>query len=65
MGEHSAQYSFGCGHWFNIPRIWEEYDPVTGEQAALICCPMCGYLQAIIEPYSLFLNYIQTPIVIA
>jgi hypothetical protein len=65
MGERSAQYSFACGHWFNIPRIWEVYDDVNKEQAALICCPMCGLVQRIIEPYSEFDDYIQNPIIVA
>lgn len=65
LGEKSAQYSFGCGHFFNIPRIWEEFDPVSGEQAAIIACPICTFIQQIVIPYSLYLNYIQTPIVIA
>ena len=65
LGERSAQYSFGCSHFFNIPRIWQVYDPDTEEQAALICCPLCGYIQRIIEPYSEFDNYIQNPIIVA
>ena len=65
LGEKSAPYSFGCGHFFNLPAIWEQYDPATKQQAAIIACPICGYVQRIIEPYSEFLNYIQTPLVIA
>lgn len=61
----SGQYAFGCGHLFNAPRIWEVYDDETEEQSALVCCPTCSYIQEIITPYSLYLNYIQNPIVIA
>jgi len=61
----SGQYVFGCNHPMNCPRIWEVYDDVNDEQAALVCCPTCGFIQEIIEPYSQFQNYISTPIIIA
>ena len=64
-GQLSAQYILGCGHASNILRIWEVYDSDTKQQAALVCCAACGYIQQIIEPYSQFQNYIQNPIVIA
>lgn len=60
-----GMYSFQCGHIFNLPAIFEEYDPDTDEQAAIICCPVCTLVQQIIEPYEEYLNYIQNPIVVA
>jgi hypothetical protein len=45
-----AQLNFGCGHWANSPTVFKVYDPYTQEQAALCCCPQCGYIQLIVEP---------------
>ena len=61
----SGMYVFGCGHVFNLPWIFEAYDDDTGEQAAVVCCPVCSYVQQIIEPYERYLDYIDTPIVTA
>jgi len=61
----SGQYIPGCGHAQNALRVWEEYDPESGEQAAIICCGVCTFVIEIIIPYSLYLNYLQNPIVIA
>lgn len=60
-----GMYSFMCRHIFNLPAIFEEYDPVSGEQAAIICCPVCTLVQQIIIPYSEYQNYLQTPLVVA
>jgi hypothetical protein len=65
MGERSAQYAAGCGHWFNCWTILEAYDDVKEVQAAIIACPLCFYVQQIIEPYEEYLNYIRHPIVVA
>lgn len=40
----------GCGHWINSCEVNQVYDPYTGMQAALLCCPICGYIQEIVEP---------------
>lgn len=59
-----GQYSFGCGHYFNLPWIFQAYDPVTQEEYAVIACPVCSYCQVIIL-LSEFLDYVQFPIVVA
>jgi len=30
-----------------------------------VCCPICSYIQEIIDPYANYQNYMDTPIVIA
>jgi hypothetical protein len=60
-----GQYLWGCGHITNLPWIFKAYDDDSEEEAALICCPVCSYIQMILEPYERYLNYIDTPIVIA
>lgn len=60
-----GMYRLGCGHASNILAIFKEYDSDTGEQVALICCPVCTFLQQIISPYATYQNYIDVPIVVA
>jgi hypothetical protein len=31
--------------------VFKDFDFVTGLSAACICCPVCSYLQFLIEPY--------------
>jgi hypothetical protein len=61
---YAAQYFFGCGHPLNCAEIFEYYDPYAEEVMALICCPMCSYIQQIM-PLEQYQSYIQTPLVIA
>lgn len=61
----TGMYTFGCLHVFNCPRIFKQFDPLKSRDAALICCPMCGYIQDIINPYELYDDYIQNPIIVA
>jgi hypothetical protein len=42
--------TWGCGHWTNTCEAYTVDDPTTGEQAALLCCPVCSYIGYIIEP---------------
>lgn len=61
--------NFGCGHWTNTCEVYTVDDPYTSQRAALLCCPVCSYIQSIIEPaedwwieyYSLFPVGIQQP----
>ena len=49
-GEKIGLWVAGCQHWFNH---WNVYSAaVGGVTSALICCPVCGYIQRIITPYS-------------
>jgi hypothetical protein len=47
----TGMFTAGCGHWFN------SFDVITGTYqggtAAFVRCPLCGYLQEIINPSSL------------
>lgn len=60
---YPSLYVFGCLHSLNCPEIFEVYDPYLDEQMALICCPMCSYIQQII-PHAQYENYEDTPIVV-
>lgn len=48
--------SLGCGHWVNSIEVNEEYDPYTQLRAAILCCPLCGYIQEIVEPATDWFN---------
>jgi hypothetical protein len=65
QGEHAALYALICAHWINCLEVFEQYDPVTKQQAAILCCPMCSTVQRIIIPYANYENYQVTPIVVA
>lgn len=60
-----GMYIPGCGHPVNFLAVFREYDDESDEDAAIICCPVCTYIQRIIVPYDLFENYIETPILVA
>lgn len=57
-------YIPGCGHPCNCLAIFRQYDSVTQQEMAIICCPACTYVQEII-PWDRYEDYIQTPIVVA
>ena len=42
--------TFGCGHRTNTVEVFEQWDPVNGVQAALLCCPVCSFIVEIVEP---------------
>ena len=48
---YEAQLVGFCGHWFNVPEVFKEYDSSTGKQAAIVCCPVCSGILLIVEPY--------------
>jgi hypothetical protein len=49
---YNGLLSWGCGHWTNTTEVYQTADPYSGEIAALLTCPVCGYLGYIIEPAS-------------
>jgi hypothetical protein len=49
---YQGLFSFGCGHWANTCEVFQEFDPYTNVVAAFCCCPMCSYIQIIVEPAS-------------
>lgn len=61
---YPAQYYFGCGHPLNCPEIYSYFNPYDEDIKALICCPMCSYIQSIM-PLVQYEDYVETPIVIA
>lgn len=49
-GEMIGLWVAGCTHWFNH---WSVYSAeIGGQPTALICCPICLYIQRIVIPYS-------------
>jgi hypothetical protein len=59
--ERSAMFFPGCGHCI---RSWEVvFDTVANAPAALLLCPLCGYIQNIYQPPSLILNTTITPMI--
>lgn len=63
QGEHSALYTAGCLHWFNVYEIYQVYDPYGLQQVKLLCCPLCSFINQIITPAENYNNYEITPIV--
>jgi hypothetical protein len=61
---YPALYYLGCGHPSNCLEVFEVYQPSLNDQAALICCGQCSYIQQIML-YSQYTNYEDTPIVVA
>lgn len=58
----TGMYVPGCGHPCNCLAVFKQYDIITAEDVAIICCPACTYIQQIINPYRNYENYIKTPI---
>lgn len=50
--EKTGVYIFGCGHSVNRAQIYTDWDYETEMTVALIACPMCSFVQRIIEPAS-------------
>ena len=42
---------WGCLHGSDVARIFKDFDSVTKLSAACVCCPICSYVQYLIEPY--------------
>ena len=61
FSELSGQFSVGCGHFCNMPLVQQEYDYVTESSVALICCPLCGYVQYTLEPFESALSTVYQP----
>ena len=64
FSELTGQMSAGCGHFFNQPLIQREYDYDTESSVALLCCAVCGYVQAAIEPFEAALNPVNYPMLV-
>lgn len=57
----SGMWTLGCGHWFNSLNIVSS--TVAGTTAALLLCPLCHFIGAIVIPYSLIQDPIANPII--
>lgn len=55
----------GCLHWVDFWDIIREFDYGTNSSVALICCPVCKFVQRTIEPFEEWLNPIQQAIIVA
>jgi len=53
-----------CGHGFDYPLVFRDYDPNTQMSAAIIVCPVCTYFLRTIEPYEAIDNVLSYPIII-
>lgn len=62
--ENSGLWVFGCGHWANLPAIFMDYDNMLESSAAVVCCPLCSFLQRLIEPFPEIFDPNQNLIVI-
>lgn len=50
-GEQLGMWVAGCGHFFVN---WEVYSAqIQGQTSGIITCPLCGFVQRIVTPYSL------------
>lgn len=50
QGEMLGLWVAGCGHWFNNYDV--RFAEVGGVPSALVCCPLCLFIQRIISPAS-------------
>ena len=61
---YPSLYTAGCGHAFNCFGTQQVYDPYDEVQVILLLCPICGYIQEIYSPASMYYDYVETPIVV-
>ena len=59
-----ALWRAGCGHGFDEFQVFRDYDSNTSKSAAIQTCPICTFIVAIIEPYELFRDPLQYPILV-
>lgn len=41
-----------CGHGFDYPVVFKDFDDATGLSAAVVACPLCSLITRLIEPYN-------------
>lgn len=54
--ELSGQYTGICGHSFNSPTIFRDYDYDNDVSVALITCPLCSCILRAVSPYEVVLQ---------
>jgi hypothetical protein len=52
FSELTGLWTAFCGHWFDAPMIQEAQDCATGQNVALVCCPVCSGIQYAITPFN-------------
>lgn len=62
--ENSGLWYFGCGHSVMEPMIFRDHDDMLGVSVAVICCPMCSYIQRYQSPYESIEDPFQFPIIL-
>lgn len=62
--EASGLWVAGCGHYMDYPEVFRDFDPCANLSVALVCCPICSYIQYGFEPYEVFDDPMQNPITI-
>ena len=61
---YPAQYYAGCGHPLNCWEVYQYADPYNDNAVmALICCPMCSFIQAIM-PLAQYQSEQETPMLV-
>lgn len=62
--EMSPWFVPGCLHSIKYWAIVREWDYLTNQSCALVTCPVCSYVQNVIEPFEEWLNPIQRAIIV-
>jgi hypothetical protein len=65
FSERTGIQASGCGHSIDQPYLQQEYDNDTGSSCMLVCCPMCGFVNYVIEPASEALNTVSYPYLVS
>lgn len=65
FSELTGLMSAGCSHYFDEPLVQREFDYTENSSVALVCCPLCGYVQTAIEPFEAALSTVSYPMLIA
>ena|SRR5882762_8908386 len=63
INEYQPWWPPGCLHSVKFWKIYKEFDYVTQLSCALICCPICTYVQRVVEPYDEILDPIAYAII--
>lgn len=58
----TGQFAYGCGHIVNNPEVWRDFDYETNMSCAVITCPLCSYINSLVEPYEAWLNTFTNPV---
>lgn len=62
--EETGIYFSGCGHSVDYAKIFMDHDNMLDISAAVVCCPMCSYIQYLISPYESIYDPLQNPLII-